>query len=571
MFILLLIVYQSCSLSRLMKGMGWSFSLLGILITSWGLFELFTQVVDGHLEVPTDTYHVRVFFLHRNLFAQVLMITFFFQVYQVLRSRQKSLTLLFSVSAFANLFLIITLSARAVWLSTSVSFMTLILLFYVTQKINKYFGGKPDIRHLTILTAIIIAAVLSAVAFYEVYAIKDKMITHVSSITKMDEGSGGDRIQLWDHTIKMIREEPIFGKGLANWKIEVLKYGNENLKSDNNDTFYQRPHNDYLWIFAETGIVGLILYLLMLLFAFYSGIRLISKEPDKTKVLFQIIVLSTLSGFLTFSFFSFPRERIVQSIYLIMFLAAVLVHRQEFRKMEAQVKVVKSRLFWLSVILVLGFLSYIGYVRLNGETNLKKAMQAKDRKDYDNLIVQVDRASSRLYEMDPTSTPLLWYKGFGFYQKEEFMPALDAFSKAFHINPYHIHVLNNLGSSWYKTGHADSSVKYYLKALVIAPNFEESRLNLSAVLFNQKMTDSAYSVIKKVDVNTEDSRYPEFLKVILKARISEAFRGDSIPDLPDDEAWYLTIHKMSVEQDRSIEKLIFEQEIFIPNEHPRHE
>ena len=75
-----------------------------------------------------------------------------------------------------------------------------------------------------------------------------------------DQGSTKDRLELWTRTIQLIKEKPLFGHGLSDWKIEMLKYGNKGLVSEDNNTFYQRPHNDFLWIMSETGIIGILLY-----------------------------------------------------------------------------------------------------------------------------------------------------------------------------------------------------------------------------------------------------------------------------------------------------------------------
>jgi tetratricopeptide (TPR) repeat protein len=446
------------------------------------------------------------------------------------------------------------------------------MLMMLLAKIkNESLRQHPTIPRWPLLTIILVAAMGSSMIFYEGYALEGKMVTHASSITEMETGSGGDRIALWERTLRLVGEDPLFGKGLSNWKIEVLKYGNEKLKSEDNLTFYQRPHNDYLWIMAETGVLGLLLYLLILSLAIVQSIQLIFREPDRERAHFQVIVLTILSGYLAFSFFSFPRERIVQNVYLALLLAAIVMQRQEFGSKDAGAAAKYTRLFQIILLLLLGFTTYLGYKRFNSEIHLKEALLAKDEKEYTDLYAGIKKASNYLFEMDPTSTPLAWYSGFALYQQKEFEAARSDFKRAYVLNPYHIHVLNNLGSSFYQAGEADSAAAYYLKAIQIAPNFAESRLNLSAVLFNQKMTDSAYNVISKIDLNTTEPRYLSFLKTIIKAKIRAAFDKDDKPELPDDEGWYLALHKMALEEHKSIEKLIFEKEMFLPNEPTRHE
>jgi len=99
-------------------------------------------------------------------------------------------------------------------------------------------------------------------------------------IFNLHYGSAFDRIELWKKTCHIIKEKPVFGGGMASWKINILKQGNKNLRSADLVTFYQRPHNDYLWIASETGIIGLFIYLTFIIFLYIRLFKnLASKIP----------------------------------------------------------------------------------------------------------------------------------------------------------------------------------------------------------------------------------------------------------------------------------------------------
>ena len=69
-----------------------------------------------------------------------------------------------------------------------------------------------------------------------------------------------ERLKLWTKTLNMISENPLLGVGIGNWKIIIPSYGTTGLRSEQGEVHFQRPHNDFLWILAETGIISLLFY-----------------------------------------------------------------------------------------------------------------------------------------------------------------------------------------------------------------------------------------------------------------------------------------------------------------------
>ncbi len=96
-----------------------------------------------------------------------------------------------------------------------------------------------------------------------------------------------------------------------------------------------------------------------------------------------------------------------------------------------------------------------------------------------------------------------------------FREALDDFKRAYQIHPNHIHVLNNLGSSYAKLGDYKSAVKYYEKALDVCPGFSEVRINLGVIYFHMGDFAEARRILMPLDPNHEDARvsvYQQFFE-----------------------------------------------------------
>ncbi len=77
----------------------------------------------------------------------------------------------------------------------------------------------------------------------------------------------GLRLEWQKNSIKLIKENLFFGHGTGSFKkkyAEILKPGDELLASQN-------PHNDYLWIGVELGLIGIFLLVSLLISAAWQG------------------------------------------------------------------------------------------------------------------------------------------------------------------------------------------------------------------------------------------------------------------------------------------------------------
>ncbi len=69
------------------------------------------------------------------------------------------------------------------------------------------------------------------------------------------------RIEIWETSLRLIKENPWFGVGLKNVNSEALRYRGNHLYPD---WAYQHMHNNFLQIAAERGIPGLLIWIWLL-------------------------------------------------------------------------------------------------------------------------------------------------------------------------------------------------------------------------------------------------------------------------------------------------------------------
>lgn len=101
---------------------------------------------------------------------------------------------------------------------------------------------------------------------------RDRIQLGVNEFTQLkaegDPGSMGVRHYWWKHSINMIKKNPIFGIGTGGFE-QGLKNETQNLTGaaaiKSND-----PHNQYLKIAVEQGLIGLVIFLSVIFCAFIS-------------------------------------------------------------------------------------------------------------------------------------------------------------------------------------------------------------------------------------------------------------------------------------------------------------
>ena len=145
---------------------------------------------------------------------------------------------------------------------------------------------------------------------------------------------------------------------------------------------------------------------------------------------------------------------------------------------------------------------------------------AKANGQWEETLHHANKAENYFYKVDLTSIPLAWYQGLASFNLNEKAESVTLFEKAYQIAPYQIQVLNNLAGSYSFQGDRQKAIKYYQKALEISTNFEEARLNLASVYYNEKQYDKAFDVIEKFNIYNANKRYKKYLIPILAKKIN---------------------------------------------------
>ncbi len=447
---------------------------------------------------------------HKNLLASFLFLNLFFLIKGIrdFRSTWKVLTIL---ALLLNLFLLIFLKTKAVWIGLVVFSILLILLFGVSR-LRKKLQLKPQFLFIVclIVANVFFLLVLKPLSHRSLPLINSNTSSGQSQALNLEQ----ERLVLWQKTYAVFEQQPLIGVGAGNWQINFQNAGLSGLwrAEDLNFTF-QRPHNDFLWILSETGILGFNLFLIFILTLVLSlGRFSLQNDQSKSDFLEPKLLLAFIVAYYCISFFDFPMERMEHLIWINILLGLAYYYSKEQKIVKVYSEINFSRALHLTYMLCLLFVCVIGILRYKGEYYIKKVYTNKNNQNYFEVIKCGEKAQSFAYTLDPTSLPIAWYTGNAYASSQNFQKGHHEFLKAYRLNPFNRNVLNDLASSYAYIGKVDSAKALYIEASRISPRFDDPKLNLTALYIQEKNFKKAKEILKTIYHDSERrSKYQSFV------------------------------------------------------------
>lgn len=455
---------------------------------------------------------------HKNLLTSFLLLNLFFLI-KALYGLKKSWKILAAVAIVLSLALIGLLQTKAVWLGLAIALLTYAAasLFLILRK---------NIRmKLNIFLWIGSVMVVANLFFLKVLPVMiDRGLSYnqgvkVEGVNTASRELDDERLMLWQKTNAVFREKPLLGTGMGNWQIWYPKTGLDHLwRAEELNYTFQRPHNDWLWILSETGLIGFNLFLLfvisILAFLLKAALAVADDIQRRRRILGYIAVIS---AYFTVAFFDFPRERMEHTIWINLIFGMAYVEIRNSLTLASLVAFTPRRLHYLAVATVLLFICGVGILRHQGEYNLRNLYVAKNRGERGQVVDLCKAAESFAYTIDPTSLPLCWYSGNAKAQNKDFAGAHQDLLKAYRLNPYNRNVLNDLASSYALRNETETAKMYYKEAARISPRFDDPKLNLAAIYIREENYRMALYWLSRLNHPSERrTAYETIVKANLK-------------------------------------------------------
>ncbi len=184
---------------------------------------------------------------------------------------------------------------RAAWISLIVALVLFIILKY-------------RIKLIFIISTALIFAIFAFMFKKQIDYYLEKnnqdssnnLVEHVQSMSNITtDASNLERLNRWNCAIRMFKENPIFGTGPGTYMFLYAPYqiSNEKTIISTNSGDGGNAHSEYLGPLSESGLLGMISFLFIIITSFYTAIKVYFKSNDNKVKFFAIIPLLGLTTY----------------------------------------------------------------------------------------------------------------------------------------------------------------------------------------------------------------------------------------------------------------------------------
>jgi tetratricopeptide (TPR) repeat protein len=466
-------------------------------------YQVYELVEKGNLKLleGKNLYELHGLFGHKNLFSSIMFLCLPFLVYLIIHTKNK-IRYLYIVLIISTLILLVFIQTKAVLLALLLGIGVAMLVLFSQLKISS------TIKYSSF--AMMIFGVLIGV-----FLLKNKLTLLSNNDTIVE------RTLLWQNTWQMIKEHPLMGVGAGNWQLFFPKYGLHHFMQTNylisdGYTTFQRPHNDFLWIWSELGILGLLVYISIFSFAIYYAIKNIKAAINTENKITEAAFLMAVVGYVFIALVDFPLERSEHQFFVTILLSITYT---EYYKNKITLNL-NSKTVFIAIIVISIFNLNVFFNRVSAETHAHNMLVAHRKANWNLMLKEAKKAQNSYYTIDNFSIPLPWYAGVAYSALGNNAEAKKDFEEAYQINPYQIHVLNNIASINEMEGNHDLAINYYNEALAISPTQPDALLNKSAVFFNKGNVNEAFTSILKFKFDAKNSQFTNYYLTISKAKLN---------------------------------------------------
>ncbi len=288
------------------------------------------------------------------------------------------------------------------------------------------------------------------------------------------------RAVMWQAGYKMIKEKPLTGFGPGSYRIFVPLYESRVLKTPGYEKhpfqMTKDAHNDFIQLWAETGVFGLLLFLCFSVVAIFAGLLKTINNEGRRGPLYAGM-FSALVGFLVHSFFNFPM-RIAPIALLFWVYSGVLLSGFINRRVSLKGRMYSKPVFALGLVLCFITLSAAVLI-IHSNYYMGMGVIEYDRGNYQSSLEYCQKAISSGDLVDTTrDLRARYYTGNNYYALLNFEKAKNEFDLELKLNPWHPDAHYNRGLILEKLGENREAEEEFKKAFELDPTFELAREKL---------------------------------------------------------------------------------------------
>lgn len=373
------------------------------------------------------------------------------------------------------LYFIVISQSRGAWIAC------LLGSLFVLDKHCRIYNKICHYLHTTVrkLIAVSVAVVLLFGAFHVLYQFK------------ADSAFG--RLFIWKVVVATPQKNVLTGSGIGAFEAEYGKWQMEyfaNIGGMEKERYVADyvvcAYNEFLQIYMEQGIIGLLLLLIILFFAF--------KRRNTHGSLYVSGAKSSLIAILVLCFVSYPFQ--IPLIYLQFILSlAILFYKPSPDDYLLRIKFFKTKL----ITSVLGLLIVgMGLRNLYGYYLLREGQKSFFANDVYNALVHYKKA----YPFFNNNGTYLFYYGSALALRGKYIESVEVLGKAARKSSMP-NIFLVLGNNYKKIGETDAARMAYLNAVYSVPSRLYPKYLLVQLLMESSNKAEAYRWVKDILVTKE--------------------------------------------------------------------
>ncbi len=422
---------------------------------------------------------------------------------------------------------------RIIWIAVSIAFFACILFtksrsgllgLSFAYLIFWIFKFRKNLKLFVIVNVLLLAAVISFGTPFtpSIGNILQKKQIQVEKVDTSEGGteSGAIREIVWKGAIEIFKHYPVFGSGVETfgysyWQYQPVEHNN----TSEWDFLYNKAHNEYLNFLANTGLVGLISYLIFI----GTSIYVLRKSPP---------LLAGFVSILVTNFFGFSVVTVSLLTFIFPAISVVLVSKELKNKVEDNSMNFNQKTLIAIIFTACGFILfsigkywYADYIYQTGKLEYQLQRYSDGVRDsriasdispneplyHDNLSrIYAQLALSFIDQKDATSASKL-----ATYSLNESDIALNLSPRNLVLRKDRIVILSQL--SQFNSSYVDETIKFANETIPLAPTDPKILLYLGKVYANSDRLDDAISTFQKAIQLKPDyivSDFSELQKII---------------------------------------------------------
>ena len=332
-----------------------------------------------------------------------------------------------------------------------------------------------------------------------------------------DDPSVKGRLLMWQTTLAMVADHPVIGIGAGTYGAQYQPYRARVFErlpdpavvypaGEHSFTEAGHAHSDYLQIVAETGVVGLSLFLGLVVLCFITGLKLLRVSSNPLPLaphplpLLLCGILSALAAILIHAMVDFPLHQPVAALLFwlgIGTVAAISIQQNHFghRLLRRPLPWASWQPVWrgtvngavgISLLLLAGFGMVHAIKPVMASAYQREAWGLMMRERWPEAVAVIEKGLA----WDPNQAELTLYLGVSHYQRGDF-PASRAAYQRYQLLYSDYQTLYNLGLIAIREGEFSKAETYFLEALYYKPTLTEAAAALALVAERMGRPDQA--------------------------------------------------------------------------------